>query len=146
MTGGAGGPAGNGPATPGPAERSGSAEPRRAGPGPAAPAAPGQRSEPRRALVPADASLQEVPVPGAGRRAGAPVEAAAVAEQGVRGQAAVPAPQGSVPEIQVQEVRALRAGLAPKNPRDELQIAFKPHSRGDSREGITGVCVVSLPR
>lgn len=71
----------------------------------------GQRKGPGAELalcVPADASLQAVPVPGAGALLGPAVEAAAVPEQGPRGQAALPAPQGPGQEVTIQKVRDRR--------------------------------------
>lgn len=58
----------------------------------------------------ADASLQEVPLPGAGAVLGAALEEEALPEQGLRGPPALPAPQGAAQEVAIQEVRAAGSG------------------------------------
>lgn len=56
--------------------------------------------------MPADAPLQEVPLPGAGGLLGPALEEEAFPEQGLRGPPALPAPQGPAQEVAIQEVRA----------------------------------------
>lgn len=73
--------------------------------GPVRERGPGAGVSSRAPLVSADASLQEVPLPGAGGLPGAPVEEEAVAEQRLRGEAAVPPPEGSRQEIALEKVR-----------------------------------------
>lgn len=76
--------------------------------------------------MPADAPLQAVPVPGAGALLGPAVEAAAVPEQGPRGQAALPAPQGPGQEVTIQKVRGA-GGLPPGAGGQDL--GARPHPR-----------------
>lgn len=83
--------------------------------------------------MPTDAPLQAVPVPGAGALLGPAVEAAAVPEQGPRGQAALPAPQGPGQEVTIQKVRGA-GGLPPGAGGQDLGV--RPHPRvGTARRG-----------